>query len=914
MNLHWVGGDGLWDASSTTHWSLTSGGAGGAGNPTLSDNAIFDSGSASGNYTVTIDPAGATCLDWSVSAPSSGNLFLNGGGGSSFKVYGSITLYAGFNSTGTILNWLATTSVNLTTNGTALPAYLQINGTGTFNLLDAVNNAGFFQHYSGTLNTNNLSITGTGFTSNGSVTRTLNLGSTTINAKFVDISGTSLTLSSGTSSIVVTSGYAQPCKFGPYTFYNVSIGGYVDRSCNMILTGNIVANTFSVNGNSILNRILVQSDKIGVQRTITAATVGTSSNVDFLDIVGAGAGSWNLSSISGGSGNCGNNSGITFTTAQTNYWKHGATASVPISTAGNWYLATNGGGGAGRYPLPQDSAIFDGNSIPATTKTIVQDMPRIGNISWATVTNSPSWDTQNSPAVPLSFFGNVTLGTGLNTGQALGYSNFTLCGRGNFTIKSAGQLWIASFILACPGGTYSQQDNFDNSGFYAAFGPRGAFRPVAGTWNANGFNFTTSAMEDSFLGANTSAAILTIGSGIWEINGSDTTFTFSQTGIWQLTTTSISDGSTSTGTIYINDSTATAKTMRTIGQYYPNIHFGGSGAGSFSIIFSGYGHVIKTTTINNTGGANVSLTNSMTYGGFHTVDFTGFNGTWSGYAFLFDGDLTMSTGMTITATGQLYVGAASGTQTITSNGKTFLCSIFYSGAQLNLADILNVNNTFTISNGNFASNSHDIYCTQMIINRSSTKTVDFGSSPSTVYLTGYGSGSGQEVFIANTGAGTFTFLASNATFKVTNTNAIQAVFAGSGLSFGTIWNGTSGSGFMIITGNNTFNVMKSDAGRHTRFYSGSVTQVATPAGFQMAGVAGNLVYLEGISSGYGWNIICVAGGIISTDYVSIQDSFASTAYGASWYAGGHSTNVSGNTVWVFGAPPVASSKFFVFFK
>ncbi len=52
---YWVLGNGTWDASSTTHWSTLSGGAGGASAPTSSDNAFFDTNSsASTIYTVTV--------------------------------------------------------------------------------------------------------------------------------------------------------------------------------------------------------------------------------------------------------------------------------------------------------------------------------------------------------------------------------------------------------------------------------------------------------------------------------------------------------------------------------------------------------------------------------------------------------------------------------------------------------------------------------------------------------------------------------------------------------------------------------------------------------------------------------------------------------------------------------------------
>ncbi len=51
----WVGGSGTWDAVTTTHWSATSGGSGGASVPGSSDIATFDSSSGGGTITPNYD-------------------------------------------------------------------------------------------------------------------------------------------------------------------------------------------------------------------------------------------------------------------------------------------------------------------------------------------------------------------------------------------------------------------------------------------------------------------------------------------------------------------------------------------------------------------------------------------------------------------------------------------------------------------------------------------------------------------------------------------------------------------------------------------------------------------------------------------------------------------------------------------
>ena len=65
---YWVGGSGTWDSSSTTNWSATSGGSGGASVPTGSDSVFVDANSGSPTITLSgaivgfrLNTTGATC-------------------------------------------------------------------------------------------------------------------------------------------------------------------------------------------------------------------------------------------------------------------------------------------------------------------------------------------------------------------------------------------------------------------------------------------------------------------------------------------------------------------------------------------------------------------------------------------------------------------------------------------------------------------------------------------------------------------------------------------------------------------------------------------------------------------------------------------------------------------------------------
>ena len=54
---YWVGSTGTWDASTTTHWSASSGGAGGAGFPTTGDTVYIDANSGTGTITLSTNPS-----------------------------------------------------------------------------------------------------------------------------------------------------------------------------------------------------------------------------------------------------------------------------------------------------------------------------------------------------------------------------------------------------------------------------------------------------------------------------------------------------------------------------------------------------------------------------------------------------------------------------------------------------------------------------------------------------------------------------------------------------------------------------------------------------------------------------------------------------------------------------------------
>lgn len=159
-NRYWVGGTGNWDASTTTHWSATSGGGGGASVPTLADNVYFNAASNATAYTVTIT-AEASCANLSVANPASGVLTL--AGSSDLSVDGDFELASGMTNsyTGTI-SFTTSSESYIATNGVTLGSDIDFTGMDGdddyFYLSDALSTTGDIIAWTGTLDTDGYSV------------------------------------------------------------------------------------------------------------------------------------------------------------------------------------------------------------------------------------------------------------------------------------------------------------------------------------------------------------------------------------------------------------------------------------------------------------------------------------------------------------------------------------------------------------------------------------------------------------------------------------------------------------------------------------------------------------------------------------------------------------------------------------
>jgi hypothetical protein len=180
--LYWVDGNGTWSGTSTTNWSNTSGGSGGAAAPSLLDDAIIDGSSGSPTVTLSgsaacksLTTTGATCT-----LTSTGTLGLNGNMTLSATTTWSATGTLTFFGTGTV-----------TTNAVSITSPITFNGVSqTLTLGDNLTSTGTFTLSGGTLALGTNSLNVPSFSSSVTTTRAISFGS----GSAINISGNAATV------------------------------------------------------------------------------------------------------------------------------------------------------------------------------------------------------------------------------------------------------------------------------------------------------------------------------------------------------------------------------------------------------------------------------------------------------------------------------------------------------------------------------------------------------------------------------------------------------------------------------------------------------------------------------------------------------------------------------------------------
>jgi hypothetical protein len=711
--LYWGGGAGTWDATTTTNWysnfarTILAGAA-----PTLSDDVIFDSASNATLYTVTVG-TNAVAQDITIAGPAAGNVTITSAINSVINCYGSwLSAATGvvFTTTsGAALNFLATTTgKTVTTNNVTLGAMIVTfsNSSGGWTLGSAITTTGTFNVTSGTFNTGtNYAINAASYSSSGGTFKSITLNSSTVTTTAtggfqIATTATNLTFSGASSTIICSNGSPtfggiSGLTYGTVQFTSVTLAtvtitgantytnltftsrtadglGAISFSGDQVVTGTLTVGT----GNTAVRRLFIFSSAIGTQRTFTVAAIATLSDVDFRDIIAAGAsGTWSGTRL----GNCLNNSNITFGAGVTKYFRSVAGASA------NWggvVWSTSSLDTATPvvtdFPLAQDTCVIDdagavSNNGLRTSNTITVGFSwNIGTLNVGGRTAAFNWTQAN---LDPTFYGDVTLTTAMTMTTVSGSPTWTFSGQGlTQTINTGGlTLRLSGVVLDIPTGTVSLASNI-------------TLELIAGTTGIIQHNFGALALNSydfyavNYAGSGSNVRAIDFGTGRIFITTTTTSTAWTSATSTNFTITGSKD-------VYINGA-ALAGVTRTISL--PTAALGGTEANALNIYVTSGADIITFGTTNR-------IINNLSFS-----SFTGSVATNAAPQIY--GNLQLSTGMTITAgTNNWSFVATSAGKTITTNGVVFNNPITFDGVggEWDMNDALTMGSTqqLTFTNG-----------------------------------------------------------------------------------------------------------------------------------------------------------------------------------------------------------------------
>lgn len=274
------------------------------------------------------------------------------------------------------------------------------------------------------------------------------------------------------------------------------------------------------------------------------------------------------------------------------------------------------------------------------------------------------------------------------------------------------------------------------------------------------------------------------------------------------------------------------------------------------------------------------------------IDATGFTRTLAinSLNMAYYGNWTNGAGMTLTASASFVLVCRARTAVaLVSAGKAFGgFSLSGPGGTLTQSDALTLSTsgTWSISNGTWTTADFAISCGQVTMTGG---TLNLGAS--TVTLTRLAAVS---IWSLSGGAAS-TLNAGTSTIAISSTDSSAKTFAGGGKVYNIVSYTSTGTGSLTITSGNTFATLNiSGAARTVIFPASTTTTILTD--FNVFGTAGNLITVESSAAGTPATL-SKSSGLVDVDYVSLKDSAATG--GALWEAH-NSTNVSGNSGWLFG--------------
>ena len=302
---------------------------------------------------------------------------------------------------------------------------------------------------------------------------------------------------------------------------------------------------------------------------------------------------------------------------------------------------------------------------------------------------------------------------------------------------------------------------------------------------------------------------------------------------------------------------------------------------------------------NNSGNGTVTTNyNSPTC---HSLICTGFTGTLTGvYDIFLYGDLVLGSGMNNGVS--FYFSSTSSVNTITSNGKD-LNHINFNGVggtwklldNLSVVSDINIPSYISLNYGTFDANGKNVTCNTFSSSNSNTRTLIMGSGTWTINCPN----AANAWYIATSTGLTLDPGTSTIIINYTGGNNYCYFFGGGKTYYNIHFTNANAIHSFKVGDSNTFNNFIVDPSVTLNFYNGITTTVNS---FIAVGTSSNGITLDVYPSagGSNWILNCTSG-IINCDYLSLYKSTATG--GASFYAGSHSTNGTGNSGWTFTSAP-----------
>ena len=247
QNLYWVGGDGNWN--DPNHWSLTSGGVGGACIPSGTDNVFFDTNSfTANNQSVIITEENIFCRDMTWTGAGFFPSF-EGGYDPILHIFGSLTLIPEMNYRfGGLVKFESQEIGKTITSGNQLINKIEFNSTqGEWTLLDSLRSETFILLNAGSLLTNDQYVECTEFSNgNTGLSRRLTLGNTHWVIKhfpgarkdvwFVELANFELNAGTSTIEFVGIGGYFEHTGTGNVNYHKLIFNNEVGYLHNFATT------------------------------------------------------------------------------------------------------------------------------------------------------------------------------------------------------------------------------------------------------------------------------------------------------------------------------------------------------------------------------------------------------------------------------------------------------------------------------------------------------------------------------------------------------------------------------------------------------------------------------------------------------------------------------------------------------